>query len=114
MAKKTPKQTASPSGLRLIPQPNGKGALLAGGKPGNKGGTGRPPSAIRAQMRGSLAERISIAEAIADDKDAKASDRLHALDLLAKYGLGTTSTETDTEGNDVLVRVRREPRRAVG
>jgi hypothetical protein len=40
-AKKTPKLPA------LIPQPNGKGALLAGGLPGNKGG-GRPPDAIRA------------------------------------------------------------------
>lgn len=31
-------------------------------------------------------------------------------ELCAKYGLGTTITETDTEGNDVLIRVTREPR----
>ncbi|CAN5706118.1 hypothetical protein BH23GEM1_BH23GEM1_00550 [soil metagenome] len=31
---------------RLIPQPNGRGALLSGGVPGHRGGTGRPPSAF--------------------------------------------------------------------
>jgi hypothetical protein len=32
---------------------------------------------------------------------ADVAERLKALDMLAKYGLGTTSTTTDTEGNDV-------------
>ena len=36
--------------------------------------------------------------------------RIRAIDTLAKYGLGTTITETDTEGRDVLIRVRREYR----
>lgn len=31
----------------LIPQANGRGALLAGGVPGNKGGTGRPPNWLK-------------------------------------------------------------------
>jgi len=36
-------------------------------------------------------------------------DQLKALELLAKYGLGTTITETDTQGNDaVRVRLVRE------
>lgn len=59
-------------------------------------------------MRGALAKRVGIAEAIADDTDASAADRMRALDFLAKYGLGTTVTETDTQGRDVTVTVRRE------
>jgi hypothetical protein len=34
----------------LVPQPNG-GALKAGGTPGNRGGTGRPPNAFKDFMR---------------------------------------------------------------
>lgn len=116
--------------------------MRAGGTPGNKGGTGRPPSIIREKLRGSYEDRIKLLEDFADGrfvpamppnaelaaklesgKDAATnvvmavyaiSDRLRALDQMAKYGLGTTITETDTQGNDVIVRVRREPRRAVG
>ena len=55
-----------------------------------------------------------IAQEIADDEKASHADRLRALDFLAKYGLGTTVTETDTDGNDVAIRVIREPRRLVG
>src|SRR4051812_33221468 len=36
--------------VRRIPQPGGRGALLAGGMPGNRGG-GRKPGLIRAQIR---------------------------------------------------------------
>jgi hypothetical protein len=68
------------------------------GKPGR---SGRPPSIIRQRLRGSFEERIKVLEAIADDKKSSAAERLKALDLMAKYGLGTTSTSTDTDGNDV-------------
>jgi hypothetical protein len=67
----------------------------------NKGGTGRPPSVIREKLRGSFDKRVKVLEQIADGKlAASVADRLKAIDLLAKYGLGTTVTETDTEGND--------------
>lgn len=69
----------------LIPQEHG-GALLPGGQPGQTPGTGRPPSAIRERCRGSFAERIPILEEIADDDDCKPSDRVKAMDVLAKYG----------------------------
>jgi hypothetical protein len=74
------------------------GLLRSGGT--NKGGSGRPPSAIRERLRGSFEDRVRVLEEIADDTDAPMSDRMKAIDILAKYGLGTTSTETDTEGND--------------
>jgi hypothetical protein len=95
-ARKTTKLTT----IAKRPQPNGRGALNAGGTPGNRGGTGRPPSIIRERLRGSFEQRVKILESIADDDEAPPSDRMKAIDILAKYGLGTTSTETDTEGND--------------
>lgn len=87
------------------------GWLRRGGSNGGAGG--RPPSAIRATMREALADRIPILEAIADDPKASVADRMKAVDLLGKYGLGTTVTETDTEGHDAI-RVLREPMRLRG
>lgn len=109
---------------------HGRGSLRVGNTGGNPG-TGRPPSAIRENLRGSFAERVKVIEDIADgvpiqrisvpliavlphvvcptcsakglvakdlselltvsfDALASASpkDRLSALDLQAKYGLG--------------------------
>lgn len=47
---KTPEKT--PAGA-LVPQGHG-GAIKTGGNPGNRGGTGRPPHAIRDDWRGLL------------------------------------------------------------
>jgi hypothetical protein len=81
-------------GRKLIPQPHG-GALVSGGRKGQKGGTGRPLNVIRATMRQAFDERIPILQRIADDEEATVPDRLRALDMLAKYGLGTTPPTTD-------------------
>jgi hypothetical protein len=62
-------------------------------------------------MRASLDQRIRIAEAIADNPMVEPRDRLKALDLLAKYGLGTKSELTGADGaplNPVVFRERRE------
>lgn len=40
----------APDGTELIPQEHG-GALRPGGKPGNKGGPGRPPDQVRTKVR---------------------------------------------------------------
>ena len=74
--------------------PVAAGGILRVGNPGNKGGTGRTPSALRAQLRGSLADRIGIIEAVADSESATNSDRLKAVELLARYGLGEETTLT--------------------
>ncbi|MSR07744.1 MAG: hypothetical protein EXR93_11865 [Gemmatimonadetes bacterium] len=71
----------------LVPSDRG-GMLYTGGVPGNAGGTGRPASALREQLRGSFEQRIPVLEAIADDQEQSAGDRIRALDTLAKYGLG--------------------------
>ena len=62
---------------------------------------GRPPSAIRAAMRESLDARLHILAEIADDPSKTPIERMKALDMLGKYGMGTTITETDAEGKDV-------------
>ena len=88
--KKPQKTTAKTTAL--VPQAHG-GALLAGGKPGNRGG-GRPPDLIRQRCRESFDKRIPILEQIADDRLKKGSaqpkvrDRILALSELAKVGLG--------------------------
>lgn len=78
----------------LVPQPHG-GALLSGGVPGNKGGTGRPPSTIRRRLRGSFEDRIPTLEKIADGEvKATAAERISALKLMAQIGFGPqVSTE---------------------
>ena len=63
------------------------GGKLRRGNPGNKGGTGVPPSAIRAYCRGSFAVRIPILEDIAaGEYEATPRDPIKAIDTLAKYG----------------------------
>ena len=79
------RKTAGETAVELVPQPHG-GALASGGYQGNRGG--RPPSQFRRRMRGSLEERLHIAEEIADDPDGRPADRIRALEFFAKYGLG--------------------------
>jgi hypothetical protein len=72
--------------LELIPQAHG-GALNSGGTPGNKGGAGRPPSAIRAQMREHLDSKVL--KKVMTEFETGDLDTLDVADFLAKYGLGT-------------------------
>jgi hypothetical protein len=150
---KTRTKTAKPtpkSGSALIPQPNGRGALLSGGKLGNKGGIGRPPSELRARLVGTFAQRVGVIESIADGapvkvvevplltllqyatcprcgdaltptvsvadavmtqirvtESASPGDRLKALDLAGKYGLGVKEEITVTSP-DVVTRLQRQ------
>lgn len=79
---KRPKTTAPSTAVAKVPQAHG-GALNQGGTPGNKGG--RPPSAIRAAFRLSLAKRRSVLTKIADSDASSDSDRIRAVDTLGKY-----------------------------
>lgn len=85
-------KTGEKSRRTPIPQPHG-GALVPGAGRGPQPGApnaGRPPAAVRALLRESFAARLPLAEAIADNHKLSPADRLRALDLLARYGLGTT------------------------
>lgn len=85
----------------LVPQPHG-GALLGGGLPGHAGGGGRPSSVLRERLRGSFQERVKVLEEIADDPKADPQDRIRAIDMLAKYGLGVTRELSVDEVRDRL------------
>lgn len=85
MAKSAGKTGFAVSPINGAVIPTGAHPLNTGGKPGR---SGRPPSAIRARLRGSFANRVKILKEIADSEDSRGSDRLKALDLMAKYGLG--------------------------
>lgn len=73
-------------GVELIPQPHG-GYLRPGGMPGNRGG-GRPPSAVRRLARLEFEKRIPTLAELADSKTERTRDRIRAIDVLGKYGLG--------------------------
>ena len=108
--KTTRKSSAQPSGNKserqLVPQPHG-GALLPGAGGGPQPGSGRPPSELRERLKGSLAERVKIIEEIADEITHSPADRLRAIDLLAKYGLGTKE-EITLVSEDVRTRLERQ------
>ena len=84
------KKRINPGNIPMRVPAHGKGKLRVG----NPEATGRPPSAIRAAMRQSLDQRIAIAEEIADDGQASPAERLKALELLARYGLGHSDSVT--------------------
>lgn len=80
----------------LVRQTHG-GALLRGGVRGNRGGTGRPRNEIVAALRHALAERIPVLVAIIDDPVSTHAERIRALEVLARYGVGSASREEDRE-----------------
>lgn len=101
-------QKTAAKSAALIPQPHG-GAIYRGGVRGNSGGPGRPPSELRARLRGSFEDRFAVLEAIADDAAADPSDRIRAIEVMAKYGIGpVTGLSDDTCGRTVAIVVRRE------
>jgi hypothetical protein len=74
---------------------------------GLKGRSGRPRNEVREML---IVEFLAQLPKLKRDVESGALDRLRFAEMCAKYGLGTTITETDTEGNDVAIRVIREPR----
>jgi hypothetical protein len=97
-----PRLSDAPVGT-LVPMPHG-GALRNGGW--NSGGSGPAPSALRARLRGSFANRVAIAEDIATDVTQTATDRLRAIDLLAKYA-GISGLGADDGSGALVIRVER-------
>lgn len=115
MANDSSDNTDAPTdGPAMRPGRNG-GKLLAGGKPGNKGGPGVPPSTLRMAHRHKLvktleatADAVEAAHAILKDKKSSRSMKLNAAqvifkghDAIGKYS-GTASVSlTDSDGHDV-------------
>lgn len=65
---------------------------LQGGIPGHEGAFGRVPAELREHLRGSAAERIKVLEQIADNPKTTPRDRMQAIDLLFRYGLGPVTS----------------------
>jgi hypothetical protein len=103
----TPAQSPVPTPGALVAQPHG-GALRYGSEPGGSPGPGRPPSVVREAMLNSFADRLPVLEAIADDPKQRTSDRLKALELLARYGLGAT-VEVESRSLRVTMDPTRNP-----
>ena len=89
------KSVALTRGGPFVPGPDPRRGR--GPKPGAPN-AGRPPSVIRERCRGSFEDRIAVLEEIADDPKANAGDRIRALDLLGKYGLGTQQQISGPDG----------------
>lgn len=98
--KRTRTEAAGPK-PELIPQEHG-GALYAGGVPGNRGG-GRPPSAVRRLARAEFEKRIPILAEIADSRAERTRDRIRAIDVLGRYGLGQARGLDEEEFEAVVI-----------
>jgi hypothetical protein len=99
-------QTAGQSAIKLAPpSPRSGYRLPLGRHPGNTGGkkgrSGPKPSAVRQLMREGLADRVPLLLALIDDPKTSAADRIRGLELLARHGIGTTTTITDDDGQAV-------------
>lgn len=94
---------------RLEVPAHGNGLLRRDGNRGGNANSGRYPSIVRAACRAIFDDGKSVAESILHDPEASPSDRLKALDILGKYGLGTrTELAGDPDhpiGVEVVVRV---------
>lgn len=102
-AAETAPQTTPAPGSLIVPR-HGHGRLMHG-NPGNKGG-GAPPSKVRAALRRDFVRRRHVLRDIADDPEAKPGERVKALDVMARYGLGTESQMTVVSA-DVQDRLQR-------
>jgi hypothetical protein len=110
--KKTATTTAKPA---LIKRPNGRGALYAGGVPGNRGGGGCPPSQLRELLRGSIAQRSVILEQIMDGKPLQKATftvkQLSGYLVCANCGEGKIKpTHATTGAVEIEVEVAASPR----
>ncbi len=102
-ARKRSENTDKNTDIKLVVPAHGRGALRTGGNPGNKGGTGRPPSKVRKLCREAFEVGIPMITAIRDDEDQRTSDRLKAHELLGRFGgVAELSLTVDEQPEEVL------------
>lgn len=80
---------------KLVEQPHG-GALLSGGKPGNRGGIGQIRNRVREAAALSFEKRLPILEEIADDQDANHAERIKAVLGIGQMGVGRVTESKST------------------
>ena len=110
MSQETSEETSEAKKEELIPQPNGKGALLKGGVVGHRGAGGRPKSEIRRACAEAFDSRIPRLLEIMDEASTP-QEYMKALDLLGKYGglqqIDATSGDNPLQGLTDTERVER-------
>lgn len=93
------------TGVKTVVSPLNGARLPVGAHPGNTGGkpgrSGRPPSAIRKALRESFDNRVHLLEEIADDGSNK--DKLQALELMGRYGLGPLASVNADDIRDKVI-----------
>ena len=66
--------------------------------------------ATAVRCRGSFAKRVTVLEEIADDKKSSAADRIRAIDLLGRYGLGAhQKVDVDDSSPPFVIQVMAHP-----
>lgn len=93
----TGKSTALGSRAKVgepMPQAHG-GVLRRGGT--NKGGTGRPPSEIRASCRERFDKLVPKLGRIASAKTSKDSDKIKAIEVLGRFGMDRAVSIVDVK-----------------
>lgn len=102
--------TAESTAITKRPQPHG-GALNSGGTPGNRGG--RPTSELRAAAREQLTKRMPLLSTFARSRKEKTTDRIRAIEALAKIGLEESIAVADVrralDATGELIRDRLPP-----
>lgn len=73
------------------------GNRLRRGNPGNKGGPGRPPDEIRQRLREDFYKNLAKIQKWAKSDDPALA--MKAMEMQAKYGLGTPAAAVDKDGN---------------
>jgi hypothetical protein len=95
---KTAKKTAKATTPALVPQPGGRGALYAGGVPGNAGG-GRPADELKKKFRELVSDdtRIQLLDTILRDSEHKLFSWAYETALEHGYGKATQTIAVLTE-----------------
>ena len=78
------------------------GALLSGGVPGNKGGSGRPRSEVRKAALEGAAVAVPRLQQIVARPDAKARDVIDASRVLLEYGVGRQLEVEDNKATEAM------------
>jgi hypothetical protein len=83
-------------------RPKTGGRLNRGGTPGHDGSNaGTTPKEVRKKLREMFVKNIEVLDKIAKDHKRTPTERMRALEMMGKYGVGIPSTMINDEGDAV-------------
>jgi hypothetical protein len=86
----------------LVPQPHG-GALLRGGKKGNRGGVGKLNAELRDMLRTDARRALSFLWELASDPEQPGTVRVKAIEVMLDHSIGKLGTQHHSLDPDALV-----------